>query len=99
MTLGIKPLNGDILMKRCNDPTNSYESGTSSIMVKRRNDEEYPWFEVVAVSDNLTSGIQVGDKVMVTIGRYTPPFLWENELLVSTHEREAILVWSPEDSE
>lgn len=92
----LKPLRGEVLMKRCNNPCDPHENGSALVVVKRELNDSVPWFEVVAVSEHLTEDIVVGDKVMVKLTDYTQPFRWEGDTLVATHESKILLVYREE---
>jgi co-chaperonin GroES (HSP10) len=96
MTEILRPLNDDLILKRCNNPCDAHENGSAIIQVKREKDDANPWFDVIAVGKTATCGIKPGDKVMIPLMQHTLPFDWDGELLVATSEKEVLLVWDSE---
>ena len=87
----LRPLSGDLLLKRCDSPCDPHENGSALILTKREVNAEFLWFDVVAIGAGVTE-VAVGDKVMVPLGQYTLPVMWGNERYVVTAVTEVWMV-------
>ena len=79
----LRPMGRDILLKRCNSPLDPHENGSALVIVKRVLNAEILWFDVVAIGPRVID-VKPGDKVLVPLGQYTLPIIWESDRYVVT---------------
>lgn len=91
MTIQVKPLNKDIIVRRIDNPE---EIKTSIFLLgKREKNYDYAWCEVMAIGP-LVSEVNVGDRVMFKYGDQVQPFILDGEVLTLTDESKIQLVIS-----
>lgn len=90
----IKPLGKDVLLKF---KTTHSEKLTEGGIYLKDNDQntEFEYYDVEAVGDEVTA-VSVGDVVMTTWARITPPFKHEGEQFGVTSESEIWAIIDPE---
>lgn len=94
MPIDLKPINNDVIIKKVR---NNIKEGT--IFINPDADETQKVFDIIAVSDKVTS-VKVGERVIIPWTRITDPFEHmidgERCMIGVTDEKEILAVIDPE---